>query len=111
MPIGIGQRGRHMAFEKAFIPYGVYWSTPFCRWQGSLGRLSSLELAAKVARQTLTDKRVAFERLDNLILGFTVPGVGVTTGCSTLSTGSAPSKSAQATPTSFHRARLPRAAA
>ena len=64
-----------MAFEKAFIPYGVYWSTPFCRWQGSLGRLSSLELAAKVARQTLTDKRVAFERLDNLILGFTVPQV------------------------------------
>ena len=35
------------------IPYGVYWSTPFARWQGSLSRLHSLRLAAWTAAREL----------------------------------------------------------
>ncbi|MFO1350881.1 MAG: thiolase family protein [Gammaproteobacteria bacterium] len=57
----------------AFIPYGVYWSTPFAKWQGSLAHLHSLKLAAHCARQALTAKRFPLERIDLGILGFTVP--------------------------------------
>ena len=28
----------------AFIPYGIYWSTPFARWQGAIAHLNSLKL-------------------------------------------------------------------
>ena len=31
----------------AFIPYGVYWSTPFAKWQGALANLHSLKLVAR----------------------------------------------------------------
>lgn len=41
-----------MAFEKVFVPYGLYWSSPFCRWQGTLANAHSLELAAQVASLT-----------------------------------------------------------
>lgn len=29
----------------AFIPYGIYWSTPFAKWQGTLANMHSLKLA------------------------------------------------------------------
>jgi len=38
-----------MQFRKAFIPYGGYWSTPFCRWQGSFAYLNAIPFAAEVA--------------------------------------------------------------
>jgi hypothetical protein len=38
-----------MRFEKSFIPYGGYWSTPFCKWQGSLASQHSVDLAAQAA--------------------------------------------------------------
>jgi len=59
--------------ERAYIPYGAYWSTPFCRWQGSLAAHNSLELSARVARAALQDRKVALESLDGLVLGLTVP--------------------------------------
>jgi acetyl-CoA acetyltransferase family protein len=62
-----------MALEKAFIPYGAYWSSPFCRWQGSLAHLNSVKLAADVARRFLGDRGIPAESLDGLILGITVP--------------------------------------
>jgi len=62
-----------MALEKAFIPYGAYWSSPFCRWQGSLAHLHSMKLAADVARRFLDDRKIPAESLDGLILGITVP--------------------------------------
>ena len=37
----------------AFIPYGIYWSTPFAKWQGSIAHLHSLKLAANVGKQFL----------------------------------------------------------
>jgi acetyl-CoA acetyltransferase family protein len=60
-------------FEKAYIPYGGYWSTPFCRWQGSFGHLHAVKFAAEVAVRALRERKISAEVLDGLILGLTVP--------------------------------------
>lgn len=62
-----------MRFEKVYIPYGAYWCSPFCRWQGSFGHLHSLKFAAEVAARALAERRIAAETLDGLFLGMTVP--------------------------------------
>ena len=45
----------------AFIPYGIYWSTPFAKWQGSIAHLHSLKLAASVGKQFLQAKKFPME--------------------------------------------------
>ena len=62
-----------MALEKAFVPYGLYWSTPFCRWQGSLGRAHALELGARTASALFASRKVSPEVLDGIVLGYSVP--------------------------------------
>ncbi len=62
-----------MQFERAYIPYGGYWSTPFCRWQGSFGHLHALKFAAEVASRALSERSIAPGVLDGLFLGCTVP--------------------------------------
>ena len=62
-----------MRFDKAYIPYGGYWSTPFCRWQGSLGHLHSLRFGADVAVRVLAERKISPEVFDGLFLGMTVP--------------------------------------
>ncbi len=62
-----------MQFEKAYIPYGGYWSTPFCRWQGSFGHLHAVKFAAEIAVRALRERKISAEVLDGLILGLTVP--------------------------------------
>jgi acetyl-CoA acetyltransferase family protein len=62
-----------MPLERAFIPYGAYWSTPFCRWQGSLGRTHAIELAARTAARFLAARKTSAEEFDSLVLGTTVP--------------------------------------
>jgi len=62
-----------MRFEKVYIPYGAYWCSPFCRWQGSFGHLHSLKFAADVAVRALAERKISPERLDGLFLGMTVP--------------------------------------
>ncbi len=62
-----------MRIDGAFIPYGVYWSSPFVKWQGSLATQHPLELAARCARQALTSRGVEPSKLSSLVLGFTVP--------------------------------------
>jgi len=64
-----------MTLTKAFIPYGVYWSSPFARWQGSLSKVSSVELAAQVARDALAKRSIDPADLDGLLLGMTVPQI------------------------------------
>lgn len=59
--------------ERAYVPYGAYWSSPFCRWQGSLSQRNALELGASVARDALAARKVPLESLDGLALGLTVP--------------------------------------
>ncbi len=53
-----------MQFSKACIPYGGYWSTPFCRWQGSFGHLHALKLGAEVAVGALAQRKISAEVLD-----------------------------------------------
>jgi len=62
-----------MRFEKAYIPYGAYWCSPFCRWQGSIGHLHSLKFAAEVAVRALAERKISADVLDGLFLGMTVP--------------------------------------
>ena len=62
-----------MQLEKAYIPYGGYWSTPFCRWQGSFGHLHALKFAAEVAVKALSERRIRADVFDGLLLGWTVP--------------------------------------
>ena len=58
--------------SKTFIPYGAYWSTPFCRWQGALAEAHSLELAAEVAKETLATWKIDPKSFDAIVLGMTV---------------------------------------
>ena len=62
-----------MRFEKSFIPYGAYWSTPFTKWQGSLSSVNAIVLAAQAARKALAERDVPIGELDGLTLGMTVP--------------------------------------
>ncbi len=61
-----------MALENAYIPYGGYWSSPFCRWQGSLAGFHSIELAAQVGRGFLERSEIPAEMFDGVVLGTTV---------------------------------------
>lgn len=58
------------------IPYGMYWSTPFARWQGSLSRLHSLRLAAWTAARELARRGIDPAGLDAAVLGYSVPQQG-----------------------------------
>ncbi len=62
-----------MAFTKAFIPYGGYWSSPFSKWQGSFANLHAIELAARTARKFFELREIDPKRLDNLYFGMTIP--------------------------------------
>lgn len=59
--------------DSTYIPYGVYWSTPYARWQGSLGHLHSIEFGAHVARTELARRGLSAAIFDYGILGTTVP--------------------------------------
>ncbi len=62
-----------MALEKAFIPYGAYWSTPFVKWQGSFAPLHPVKFAAETTTQALSEREISPEVLTNLFFGVTVP--------------------------------------
>jgi len=62
-----------MPFQKAFIPYGGYWSTPFCRWQGSFAHLNAISFAAEIATRALQERGISPKAFDLLLLGMTVP--------------------------------------
>jgi acetyl-CoA acetyltransferase family protein len=62
-----------VAFAKAFIPYGGYYSTPFCRWQGSMQYDNSVSLGAATARRWFLEKRkIDPTVIDYLFFGSTV---------------------------------------
>ncbi|WP_204351289.1 hypothetical protein, partial [Serratia marcescens] len=57
-------------------PYGLWWSTPFARWQGALAHLHSLRFAAHVAQRELAARNLSPEIFDFSVLGTTVPQQG-----------------------------------
>ena len=62
-----------MRFEKVYVPYGGYWSTPFAKWQGSLAHLHAVKYAAEVAKGALEQRKLAGSEIDTVVLGSTVP--------------------------------------
>jgi acetyl-CoA acetyltransferase len=60
----------------AYIPYGIYWSTPFAKWQGSLANLNSLQLVAAVGKQALAARGFDLKQVDLGVLGMTNPQKG-----------------------------------
>jgi len=61
-----------MQLQDVYIPYGAYWSTPFCRWQGSLAEYHSIELAGRVGKNFLVQREIDPAGFDALALGITV---------------------------------------
>ncbi len=57
---------------KAYIPYKGYYSTPFCRWQGSMANEHSILLAAATSRRWLAEKNWDPTLFDYLFLGITI---------------------------------------
>ena len=62
-----------MKYTNAHIPYGAYWSTPFCKWQGSFANLHPLKFAAEIARNELQKRQINPKEFTDLHLGNTVP--------------------------------------
>ena len=62
-----------MAFTKAFVPYGAYWSSPFCKWQGKMAALHPLRLAGTTGAKALSDRSIDPRALDSVFLGWTIP--------------------------------------
>ncbi len=62
-----------MVFEKAYIPYGGYWSTPFCKWQGSFANLHPVTFVADVTRAALAERDISTGAFTGLFYGMTVP--------------------------------------
>jgi acetyl-CoA acetyltransferase family protein len=73
-----------MRFERACIPPSGAWSSPFCRWQGPLSGMSSLDLAVAVTRRALADRGIDPQDVTQLVLGWTVPQPGAFYGAPTV---------------------------
>ena len=58
--------------SKAYIPYKGYWSSPFCRWQGSLQNEHAIVLGAATAKKFMELRSIDPASLDGLFLGITI---------------------------------------
>lgn len=58
-----------MKFERACIPIGFAWSSPFARWQGPLAEVNSLDLAVTATRAALEERELDPQDLTGLVLG------------------------------------------
>ena len=58
--------------QKAFIPYGGYYSSPFSRWQGTLANENSITLGAATAKRWLEKKSWDPKIFDYTFLGISV---------------------------------------
>ena len=58
---------------KAYIPYSLYWSSPFARWQGEFAHLHSMKFAAKVGKDVFESKGLDLKQIDFALYGMTVP--------------------------------------
>ncbi len=58
--------------NKAFIPYKGYYSSPFCRWQGSLANENAIVLGATTANRWLKKRKIDPTIVDYLYFGITI---------------------------------------
>ena len=63
-------------FEDVWIPYGAYWSSPFCAWQGNFATLPPIPFAADLTSRALKERGIAPDDIDGMCLGTTVPSKG-----------------------------------
>ncbi len=61
------------SYTKAFIPYGGYYSTPFCRWQGSMQHDNAVVLGANTARRWFLEKK----KIDPIVIDYLYFGATV----------------------------------
>jgi acetyl-CoA acetyltransferase len=57
---------------KAYIPYNGYYSSPFCRWQGSMANENAIVLGARTARNWMLKKGYDPMILDYMYYGITI---------------------------------------
>jgi acetyl-CoA acetyltransferase family protein len=62
-----------MQFKDVWIPYGGYWSSPFCAWQGNFATLAPIPFAAELAARALAERGIEPAAIDGLCLGTTIP--------------------------------------
>jgi acetyl-CoA acetyltransferase len=60
-------------FENAFIPYKGYWSSPFCKWQGSFQNEDSVKLGAATAKKFIELRGFTPDIFDGIVYGSTIP--------------------------------------
>ena len=60
-------------FENAFIPYKGYWSSPFCKWQGSFQNEDSVHLGAATAKKFMELRGYTPDIFDGIVYGSTIP--------------------------------------
>ncbi len=61
-----------MPLSNAYLAYGSWWSSPFCRWQGSFASEHSMKLAAATGKAVLERKEIPATAFDGLVLGISV---------------------------------------
>lgn len=61
-----------MPLNNAFLAHGSWWSSPFCRWQGSFAGEHAMKLAASTGKSWLEAKGVPGEAIDGLVMGISV---------------------------------------
>lgn len=59
-------------FNNTYIPYGGYFSTPFCKWQGSLQNDNSIKLAAQTSKRFFETRGLDSQMIEFLYLGHTI---------------------------------------
>lgn len=57
---------------KAYVPFRGYYSSPFCRWQGSLANENAIVLGATTANRWFKHRKIDPTVIDYLYFGFTV---------------------------------------
>jgi acetyl-CoA acetyltransferase family protein len=62
-----------MAFKDTYIPYGCYWSTPFCGWQGSFQNLHSIKFAGETGQRFFYEKKISPKDFDDMLFGISIP--------------------------------------
>jgi acetyl-CoA acetyltransferase len=60
-------------YTNAYVPYKGYWSSPFCRWQGSLQNQHAVELAAATAKRFFELREITPDIFDGIVFGATIP--------------------------------------
>lgn len=62
-----------MKLSNVAIPLNLAWTSPFCRWQGALAAMSSVDLAVDVTNRALATRGFDVTEVSHVAFGTTVP--------------------------------------